>query len=212
MKKILNVIIVFCLLTLSNSCGLVHYLGVKSPEAKSEDAQLHFLNKQKVGIDFYDYAFQFPIKNLDSLSTWKYGINTHKLKNDVKASPIQIHIYDSYGNILNGHSQCFGDFNRLNILSEKEYKTFEWLPINRELKLSDQLNLLDVSDEIKQEILENAFQGKKDVFYVYWNEWSNHYSKIMFRKMKEYFKKYPERKDEIIIVFVNTDGDYSIST
>lgn len=197
MKIILSV---FSLMFVS-SCGFIHYMGTKTTVDKSILEVENYLVKNK--IVFQDYNLLIRDELIDSLSSKKHALNLWQFERGVEQSTIQLRIYDSLGNMINGYTQCYGEFKKLNILSEKFFKHFEQLPNNYNLRFKDDIVLWNINEYEQQRILKNANE-KKFTIVVYWNIWSNYYSKIILKKLREYLKKF-EMKNEVLIILVNTD-------
>jgi hypothetical protein len=179
-------------------------MGTKSTVDKSKLEVENYLVKNKVG--FQDYNLFIKDELIDSLSSKKHAVNLWQFEHGVEQSTIQLRIYDSLGVLVNGYVQCYGEFKRLNILSEKPFKTFSHLPTNFDLRFRDNLDLWNISESDRQAILVKASK-KKFTFVVYWNIWSNYYSKIILKKLKKYLKEF-QMKNDVLIILVNTD--YSI--
>ena len=128
---------------------------------------------------------------------WKYERQTEQ-------STIQIRVYNSDGSLVNGYTQCYGDMNKINILSEKNTKLFKQFPNNYSLLFEDELSLLNISDGMKDEI-KLKYPQKTFTFVVYWNIWSNHFSKIIFQKLRIYLNKF-DMQNNVLIILINTDN------
>ena len=83
-------------------------------------------------------------------------------------------------------------------------KQFSQFPNNRSLKFENELLLLDLNEEVKNDILFKNSQ-KKFTFVVYWNIWSNHFSKVILKNLKKYLTKFQMQENSLIIL-VNTDN------
>lgn len=194
---------IFLLCTsLLSSCTFIRFMNTKAIVNKTENEIISYLKDNN--FSFYDYSFLLPMNNIDSLSQKNHALDLWKLENQIEQSTIQIRVYDSLGHLINGYLQCYGNMNKLNILSEKETKQFEWLPNNYSLMFSNELQLLNLSKEVEDDILLKNFQ-RRYTFVVYWNIWSNYFSKIMFVNLNKYLSKY-QMKDNSLIIFVNTDN------
>lgn len=197
----MKAILLFIGFLIISSCSFVHYMGTKTTIDKSKLEVENYLVKNKVA--FQDYNLFIKDELIDSLSIKKHAVNLWQLEHGVEQSTIQLRIYDSLGKLVNGYVQCYGEFKKLNILSEKPFKSFSHLPTNFDLQFKDNFDLWNITDSDQQEILAEAGR-KKFTFVVYWNIWSNYYSKIMLKKLREYLKKF-EMKNEVLIILVNTD-------
>jgi hypothetical protein len=169
---------------------------------KSDSEILNYLEDNK--FSFYDYSFLLPMNNIDSLSNKNHALDLWKLENQIEQSTIQIRVYDSLRCLINGYLQCYGNMNKLNILSEKETKQFEWLPNNYSLMFNNELQLLNIPKDLEDEILLKNSQ-KRYTFVIYWNIWSNYFSRIMFINLDKYLSKY-QMRDSSLIILVNTDN------
>ncbi len=190
--------LIFCCL-LMTSCGFFHFVGTKDEVAKSELEILDYAKKNKF---VFDEHFVLYSDVRDSFSNKTHALDLWKLERNKEQSFIQLRIYDSFGNLVNGYAQCYGELNRVNILAEKDFRTMVQFPNNFDLKFADNLKLFTASSE---ELMLKESQGKKYTMVIYWNIWSNYYSRIMFRKLGQYLKKYKMR-DQIYIISVNTDN------
>lgn len=197
----MKAILVFIGFLIISSCSFVHYMGTKNTVDKSKLEVENYLVKNKVA--FQDYNLLIKDELIDSLSSKKHAINLWQFEHGVEQSTIQLRIYDSIGVLVNAYVQCYGEFKRLNILSEKPFKTFSHLPTNYDLRFEDNFDLWNINDSNRQEILVKASK-KKFTFVVYWNIWSNYYSRVMLKELKNYLRKF-EMKDEVLTILVNTD-------
>ena len=68
----------------------------------------------------------------------------------------------------------------LNILRKEEFVRYDNLFNNYALNYKDEFDLFVISEDEKNKILRES-EGKNRIV-VYWNIWSNHYSKIMLKK------------------------------
>ncbi len=194
--------LIIIILTLSfQSCSFIHFIGTKNILPKTPEEVEDYLKANK--IDYYDYSFVTTV-NLDTLSSKKHILNLWKYERDREESLIQLRVYNSTGNLINGYTQCYGEMYRGNILSEKETKFFRCFPNNYSLIFSDELSMLNISDEQKKELLQKNSEKDK-TFVIYWNIWSNAYSKIIFKKLKKYLRKY-DMRDQSLIILINDDN------
>lgn len=191
----------FTLLFLSASCGFIHYMGTKTQVDKTESEIARYLHQNKV--DFYDYNLLLKDELSDSLNGKKHALNLWQVEHGSKQATVQLRIYDSIGRLVNAYTGCYGDFKKMNILAEKPFKVFSYLPTNYNLRFPDNLELWKVTESEEREILAKAGE-KKYTLVFYWNVWSNYYSKIIFRKLKKYLKEF-RMKEDLLIILVNTD-------
>ncbi len=195
--------LLFCIFIFSfQSCTFIRYMNTKEIVNKNESEIAKYLESNK--IDFYDYSFVFPGINIDSLYNENHVLDLWKYERGTEQSTIQIRVYNSSGNLINGYTQCYGNLNSINILSEKNTKIFQRLPNNYSLLFENELSLLNIQEKVKDEIKLKSSQ-KTFTIVIYWNIWSNYFSKIIFQKLKKYLKRY-EMYDDVLIILINTDN------
>lgn len=195
--------LLFCIFIFSfQSCTFIRYMNTKEIVNKNESEIAKYLESNK--IDFYDYSFVFSGINIDSLSNENHVLDLWKYERGTEQSTIQIRVYNSSGNLINGYTQCYGNLNSINILSEKNTKMFQRLPNNYSLLFENELSLLNIQEKVKDEIKLKSSR-KTFTIVIYWNIWSNHFSKIIFQKLKKYLKRY-EMYDDVLIILINTDN------
>lgn len=177
-------------------------MGTKQIEDKTEqEIQLHL---KKSNFNNYDYSFLLPKQNFDSLGVKRHVLDLWKYERQSQQSTIQIRIYGAEGKFLNGYAQCYGDMKKVNILDEEEFKNYKQFPNNFDLVFEDELLLLGLNEDIHSEIL-GFHKKRKYSIVVYWNIWSNYYSKVIFKNLDKYLNKYNNRED-CLIILVNTDN------
>lgn len=184
------------------SCGFVHYMGTKDVVQKNEFEINNYLEQKNVS--FYDYSFVLSKENIALLDSSEHVLDLWKYEKGVEQSTIQLRIYDSIGQFVNGYAQCYGDMNRINILSSENFKQFEQFPNNYSLIFSNELKLWNLTQQQQQTIVEQS-SNKTYTFVIYWNIWSNHYSKIIFKNLDRYLNKYKMKQNSFIIL-INTDN------
>ncbi len=198
----MRIIYLLLIILIVQSCTFIHYINTKEITPKNEQEISKYLKSNN--IDFYDYSFILSEINIDSLSNKIHALDLWKYKNHYEQSTIQIRVYNSSGNLVNGYTQCYGNINKINILSQKETKKFKQFPNNYSLLFENELSLLNISEEIKNEIKLKSNQ-KTYTIVVYWNIWSNYFSKITLQKVKQYLKEF-KLKDEVLTILINTDN------
>ena len=184
------------------SCTFIRYMNTKEIANKNECEIAQYLESNK--IDFYDYSFVLSGISIDSLSDENHVLDLWKYERNTEQSTIQIRVYNSSGNLINGYTQCYGNLNSINILSEKNTKMFQRLPNNYSLLFENELSLLNIQEKVKDEIKLKSSR-KTFTVVIYWNIWSNYSSKIIFQKLKKYLKKY-EMQDDVLVILINTDN------
>ncbi len=184
------------------SCTFIRYMNTKEIANKNECEIAQYLESNK--IDFYDYSFVLSGISIDSLSDENHVLDLWKYERNTEQSTIQIRVYNSSGNLINGYTQCYGNLNSINILAEKNTKMFQRLPNNYSLLFENELSLLNIQEKVKDEIKLKSSR-KTFTVVIYWNIWSNYFSKIIFQKLKKYLKKY-EMQDDVLVILINTDN------
>lgn len=124
-------------------------------------------------------------------------------KTGAEQSTMQIRVYDKKGNFITGYAQCYGNLNFCNILKKQNFVHFEKFQNNVNLKFSDELSLFTIPDETKIKIMSES--KEKNIIVVYWNIWSNHFSKIMLKKTSKYIKKFDPDMINTFVVLANND-------
>lgn len=193
-----------CCLVFTQSCDFFRYMSTKDPVARSESEVNEFLQKQK--FDHYDFSFLLPPEYIDSLSVERHALDLRKLSSKIEQSTIQLRIYDVHGRFVNGYAQCYGNMNRINILAEKEFRYFKQLPNNPDLHFKNEIHLWNLPEETEEIVVQHA-KNKKYTFVIYWNIWSNHYSKIIMKNLKKYIQRF-DMTDDSLIILVNTDNNF----
>ena len=191
------ILIFFC-----QSCTFIHFMNTKEIVNRNESEINNYLKSNK--IDYYDYSFVLSGISIDSLSSEQHVLDLWKYERKIEQSSIQIRVYNSSGNLINGYTQCYGDFNSINIFSEKNTKKFQRLPNNYALLFENELSLLNIQDKVKNEIKLKSSQ-KTFTVVIYWNIWSQYFSKIMFQNLKKYLRKY-DMRDDVLVILINTDN------
>lgn len=168
------------------------YIDKQSNESPTEVAR--YLKKY----DFiYDYSlFQIDTITKNTLKNSEHNINPYS-KN---VSAIQLRIYNNYGNLYTGFTQCMNSFVRKKFLgndyppSENQYK------INETLELESEYELWDCSNDLLFKIKEDASKSEY-TFVVYWNIWTQGFSRKVLREVTRYKKRFSDK--DILVVLVN---------
>lgn len=196
--KYLLILLLFSL----NACGFIHFMATKPVGDRDKAVIQEYLHKNK--FTAFDYNFQAIDTLIDSLDAAKHALDTWKTEHGTPQSKIQFRVYDSIGDLINGYTQCYGDFKKLNMVKTKEFSHFPWLPNNYNLRFEDDPELWDISNAQKQELLSSNHH--KYTIVIYWNIWSNYYSRIMLKELNKHFERYKD-KDLYRVILVNTDRD-----
>src|SRR5690625_421383 len=192
--------LLFLLLLTMMSCQLIHLVQTK--ERRDEnffEINAYFL---KNDISSFDYSFLF-IDSLDALyHTKKTMLNTWKLERGGRASAVELKIYNSEGTLVNAYSQCFGPFKKLNILDSYPPRIISHLPINYDLRFVDELEFWDIDYELKNQLISESKESAY-IFVMYWNIWSNHFSKVVLKAIEDYLEKYETEDNRFLYILVN---------
>jgi hypothetical protein len=181
-----------------NSCSLIHLLSFKEQRIETSDEYTKFLLKNGVDTSF---SYQLSQKYYDSISSKRYAINLYKLGHNSNASPIQIRLYSPEGELLNGWEYCFGEITRFPLLDSVPMKKVSYLPINYNLNLYNDLNLLDISPNERNTILSQAKKHDYVIIGMY-SIWSGWYSKHTLKVLNNYINK--NGKEKFLFIKVNT--------
>ena len=104
----------------------------------------------------YDYSlFADDTKSLMQ-KTKIYGINN----DTTKYSYVQLRIYNRDGSLYSAYSQCMGDFNKRNFVDSFPLKRNDYPFINQQLKFKNEMDLLNLSTERKEQILSQSVNYK----------------------------------------------------
>ncbi len=201
MKPVYHLLVLFMILPILHSCHFIHFMATKEPGDESEKQVVTYLEKHRFHFADYNLFLTDSLRPLFSDSL--HALDRWKFDNGKRQAEIQIQVYDSTGNLVNGYGLCYGYYERLDILATKELRFFPQLPTNYRLKLANQPVLWEISDGQKEAILKEAPQNKY-TFVVYWNIWSNHYSEVILKSVRKYLKKYESDAFKVLVILVNT--------
>ena len=193
--------ILLFLSTFLSSCSFIHYMNTKEKLAKSESEISEYLDA--IYFKTFNYSIQIKSNYLEELEKEKHFLDLNKKENNIEQSTMQIRVYDSTGNLVTAYTQCYGNLNRINILEKKDFVKYGRFPNNYKLRYEDESELLNITSDEKNKLI-NA-SSKKNRIVIYWNIWSNYYSKIMLRKTKKYVKKFDPEMNETFILLLNND-------
>lgn len=195
-------IIIFLFITLSvSSCGFIHYMGTKERVEKGDDEIKTYLDKENFRT--YNYSLKMKPYFLDKLAEKEHALDLYKLERNTEQSTMQIRVFDSNGELITGYTQCYGNLNWINILRKKCFVKRDKFYNNYELKFEDEFDLYEITEEEKNKILKES-EGKNRIV-IYWNIWSNYYSRIMLKKTRKYIKKFDPEMKNTFVILVNND-------
>jgi hypothetical protein len=183
-----------------NSCSLIHYLSIDENRPPDTPEQYNsLLHNLKI-----DTTNSFQLKAVyykDSLSNDKYAINTWKLTHNGKASPVQIRLYNTNGEMVNAYEgSCFGPLWMNSILKIVPDKKVEDKRISFQPTFLTDLNMLNISDGKRLELF-NERTNYDRVLLVMYNRWTGWYSKHVLKRVRKYIRHNSQYK----FLFIKVD-------
>lgn len=191
----LSIIIAVTMITL-HSCVIAHLASVQKP--KPEYPKDYNIYLSKIGYDT-TYSYQILKSHIDSLSDIKYALNLYKVQSGGGASAIQIRMFDKNGDLVGGYEQCFGEINRTRVLETYPMKLFRTGLINTNLKLENDLNWINITEDEKQRIIEQSLKHEYTAIVLY-PMWAGWYSKHPLKVFKKYVVKHGKERTFIVLV------------
>lgn len=153
------------------------------------------------GIDTFN-VYSVEKSHMVLLSDERFAINTYKLKTGTGASAVQIRMYDRDGVFITGWSQCMGSNPRvLGMLDSLPMYSPSFLPINYNLSLYSDLELFDMDDLEKANLIEQSEKVDYTII-IFWAEWVGRFTDNAFADVHYYVSKYPEV--DFLILKLNT--------
>ncbi len=147
----------------------------------------------------YDYSLFADDSKSSMQKTKIYGINN----DTTKYSYIQLRIYNRDGSLYSAYSQCMGDFNKRNFVDSFPLKKNDYPFINMQLKFKNEMDLLSLSSETKEQILDES-QKYKYTYLVYYAIWTNSLSKHVLKEVSKIKSKHP---NDALVILVNLARD-----
>lgn len=176
------------------SCNIIRILQMSEPNDESAIEVNRYLKKYE-----YDYSlFADDTKSLMQ-KTKIYGINN----DTTKYSYVQLRIYNRDGSLYSAYSQCMGDFNKRNFVDSFPLKRNDYPFINQQLKFKNEMDLLNLSSERKEQILSQSV-NYKFTYVVYYAIWTSYASKHLLKKVSKIKLKHP---NDVMVVLVNLARD-----
>ena len=183
-----------------NSCGFVRLLGTTDQLDETEQEATEYLKSNGYS---YDYAFMMTDSLWYLLNSDSLVLNLYKHARGVNASPIQLRVFDRNGKFVTAYSQCYAGFKQRNILETYPPKVFDWWPSNPNLIFSNELKIMDINDAEKSILLDRIH--KYDYTMVlYWNIWSNYFSKVVLKEASKYREEHNSNGESVQLILVNT--------
>jgi len=197
--RLINILLQLVLISLS-SCGIVYYFMYDVTPRKNEPhrQQIEYLITESIDTQ---NVFSIRCSHMDSLSDEKYALDSYKLKTGASAAAVQIRMYGPDGSFIYGWDQCMGN--------PHIYKIFDTLPmhspydltINFNLHLYSDLNLFDIGNVEKANLIEQSKEFDYTIV-VFWAEWVGVFADRAFADVYDYVSKYPEV--DFLILKLNT--------
>ncbi|MDR1346555.1 MAG: hypothetical protein LBK03_07645 [Bacteroidales bacterium] len=181
-----------------SSCTFIRFITtVKDPQNENQnDNQQYVLS---LGFDT-TFSYQLCKSGIDSLSQEKYVLSLYKYDDKYSASVLQLRMYDHAGNFIQGWEQCFWDLHKLGVLDSFPLKRISHLQINYNLKLQQDISLLNISN---QSLLDTAIAYNDYVLIVYYARWTGWFCKDLLKAAKKYVAKH-QKEQNILLILVNT--------
>ncbi len=188
-------IILFLFLTLIfTSCNIIRILQLKEPDDESTIEVSRYVKK---------YNFDYSLFADDSKS-WMQKTKIYGINNDTtKYSYIQLRIFNRDGSLHSAYSQCMGDFNSRNFVDSFPLKKNDYPFVNTQLKFKNELDLLVLNSETKEQILVKS-EKHNYTYVVYYTIWTSYFSKHVLKEVSKIKKKHP---NEVLIILVNMARD-----
>jgi len=156
-----------------------------------------------INFNTFNYSILMKSNFLEELGKEEHVLDLYKKERNIEQSTMQIRVYDTNGNLITGYTQCYGNLNRIDILEKKEFVKYERFPNNYKLRFEDEFELFNITSDEKNKIIRES--SNKNKIVIYWNIWSNYYSKIMLKKAKKYVREFDPEMKETFILLVNDD-------
>ncbi len=185
----------FLFLTLIfTSCNLIRILQTKEPNDESKIEVNRYLKKYN-----YDYCLF-----ADDTKSWMQKTKTYGINNDTtKYSYIQLRIFNRDASLHSAYSLCMGDFNCRNFVDSFPLKKNDYPFINNQLNFKNELDLLVLNSETKEQILVQS-EKYKYTYVVYYVIWTSSFSKHVLREVSKIKSKHP---NEALVILVNMAKD-----
>jgi hypothetical protein len=167
---------------------------MSEPNDESTIEVNRYLKKYK-----YDYSLF-----ADDSKSWMQKTKMYGINNDTtKYSYVQLRIYNRDGSLYSAFSQCMGDFNKRDFVDSFPLKRNDYPFINEQLKLKNEMDLLDLSSERKEQILSRS-GNYKFTYVVYYAIWTSYLSKHVLKEVSKIKSKNP---NDVMVVLVNLARD-----
>ena len=123
----------------------------------------------------------------------------YKFQKGTHASPVQIRMYNKSGILTAGWEQCYGDLKALHLFDSIPIRRLGWLPTNYDLKLQNDLALLNLDYHRKTEI-DNYINSSDYTIILFYAVWTGWYAKDAIKRTLNY----TNANKNIALIFVNT--------
>jgi len=197
--------LMFFLLLFLNSCyrqvpNLIRLANTDKPQNETEIKINAYLNENNI---HYDYSILANDTCLGLLSTKELAINKYKLQNGTNASPIQFRVYDSAKNFVTAYSQCFGSYNFFKPLKNYPPDKIDFLVKDIDIDLNNEFKVWDIDSLSLNKMIKDISNSELTII-VYWNIWSNYFSKVMLKDISKYKEKHG---DKLCVILINSGKD-----
>lgn len=202
MKKLLIFILLVLVFSSCNTLRMIDdFIMSLSVEKQSDETPSEVAGYLKK----YDFIYDYSLFQIDSITIKTMNKSKHNLNPYSKnVSAIQLRIYDKYGNLYTGFTQCMNSFVRNKFLGNDYPPHENEYDINETLELESEYELWNCSDDLLSKIKEDASKSEY-TFVVYWNIWTQGLSRNVLREVTRYKKKFSDK--DILVVLVNNASD-----
>lgn len=178
---------------LLQSCDLIRLIYTTESRDESVEEINEFLDKHR-------YNFDYSVCAIDSTyASFSNEKNNIYITTSDFITAIQLRVYEPSGNLYSAYSQCGGDFKKSRNITAVPPAKNQNPNINTALKLSDELDLLELSNVQRQEIIEKS-KSHPYTFVVHWAIWTNYFSENVLQDISRLKKKYPK---DVLVILVN---------
>ena len=193
----------FLILATLTSCTFMKYMDMEDRDNESIEEIISYLHENDI---FYDYSFLLVDSLYEQLGSEVHHLNTYKFERGTRPSGIQLRVFDREGKLENAYSQCFGPFDKLNILATYPTKKFDHLPINYNLFLDSEFDLIQIDQPAIGQILNRAKKADYTLI-LYWSKWSQSFSMDVLQAASKYKFEAERNGKNIVLILVNTARD-----
>jgi hypothetical protein len=150
--------------------------GIKNTRYESEPYQKKYLLSKGVDTSYLAY---FDKTYYSMLAKPSHSLDTF---NNLGYTPIQFRVFDKDGNFYSGWEICFGNADKAGLYKNFPHPAVARWPINKQLKLQNDLNYLVPINFSLDEIKKNIQGGKYD--YIVISFWAGFLGKHSVKMLK----------------------------